>query len=60
MGGVMGGEGVFEVGGGVGGSGGRLEGENDGDGDGDEDGDGDDGGLPGVGGRLHCGAGGGL
>lgn len=46
----MGGEGVLEVGGGVGGSGGRLQGENDGD----------DGGLPGVGGRVPCGAGGGL
>lgn len=45
----MGGEGVVEVGGGVGGSDGRLKEK-----------DGDDGGLPGVGGRVPLGAGGGL
>ncbi len=45
----MGGGGELEVGGGVGGSAGRLK-ENEGD----------DGGLPGVGGRVPFGAGGGL
>lgn len=46
----MGGEGmVAEGGGGVGDSGGKLEQENEGD---EED--------PGVGGRVHCGGGGGL
>lgn len=49
-GGVMGGEGVEELGGGVGGSSGKVEKEYDGD----------DEGLLGVGGRLPCGAGGGL
>lgn len=48
----MGGEGVVEEEGGVGGSGGRLEKE--------KDGEGDDRGLPGVGGRVPWGAGGGL
>lgn len=47
---MRGGEGLLEVGGGVGGSSGRLEVENDGD----------DGGLPGVGGRVPFGGGGGL
>lgn len=46
---MIGGEGVGEAEGGVGGSG-RLEEENDGD----------DGRLPGVGGRVPCGGGGGL
>lgn len=47
----MGGEGVVEEEGGVGGSGGRFEKG--------KDGEGDDGGLPGVGGRVPWGAGGG-
>lgn len=47
----MGGEGVVEVGGGVGGRDGRVEEQ-------DEEMDGDDGGQPGVGGRVPCGAGG--
>lgn len=46
----MGGEGVVEEEGGVGGSGGRFEKGKD---------EGDDGGLPGVGGRVPWGAGGG-
>lgn len=46
----MGGEGIVELGGGVGGSAGRLEKEKAGD----------EGELPGVGGRMPCGGGGGL